>query len=335
MISDVADARRALKGAFWPVIQTAVASGLAWYITHNVLGRSSPFFAPIAAAVALSSSAVLRGQWTVQLVGGAALGIVVGIGAVRLGGTGPAAAAVSIFLAVAIGRGVLGQGLMFVNQTAASAILVITLHVAGTGSERLVDALIGGGVALTVSLVLFPTRPLPLIHQATRSVLAGLQGGPAQLEHAMVSGRPMLGSDTLSASRRIHANLAGMTQALASAREIVRWAPRRWRLRGAVRDAAARTSDLDLLADSVLSVLRAASAAMRNDPRQPPALADAVHELSAGLGALAEPGGAQEAADRAARAHGLAEQIKGITNLFASTVSTCAEDLSNLANSMA
>jgi hypothetical protein len=44
-----------LRLAWWPVVQAALASGLAWYITHDALGHPQPFFAPIAAAISLSA----------------------------------------------------------------------------------------------------------------------------------------------------------------------------------------------------------------------------------------------------------------------------------------
>jgi uncharacterized membrane protein YgaE (UPF0421/DUF939 family) len=42
---------------------------------------------------------------------------------------------------------------MFVNQSAASAILVVALRSGGIAGERLIDAWIGGGCALLISLL--------------------------------------------------------------------------------------------------------------------------------------------------------------------------------------
>ena len=47
-----------LKGMWFSVLQTTVASGLAWYIANDVLAHRQPFFAPISAAVCLSISNV-------------------------------------------------------------------------------------------------------------------------------------------------------------------------------------------------------------------------------------------------------------------------------------
>ena len=64
-----------LKGMWFTLAQTSVASGLAWYLAHDVLAHPQPFFAPIASAVCLSISNVLRGQRAVQMMIGVTLGI--------------------------------------------------------------------------------------------------------------------------------------------------------------------------------------------------------------------------------------------------------------------
>jgi uncharacterized membrane protein YgaE (UPF0421/DUF939 family) len=46
-------------------------------VAHRVLGHSQPFFAPIAAAISLSTSYIQRSRRIAQMVGGVLLGIVV------------------------------------------------------------------------------------------------------------------------------------------------------------------------------------------------------------------------------------------------------------------
>ena len=135
-----------LRSVWFPIIQTSVASGLAWYIAADVLDHPQPFFAPIASAVCLSISNVLRAQRAVQMMIGVSLGIWIGGVVHGLFGTGvvPIAVAVLVSLpvAVVIGRGFIGQGMMFVNQTVVSSILVLALYRGGAVNERLDDALV-------------------------------------------------------------------------------------------------------------------------------------------------------------------------------------------------
>ncbi|OOK66057.1 putative membrane protein [Mycobacterium kansasii] len=49
-----------LRAVVWPITQTSVAAGLAWYLTHDVLHHRQPFFAPISAVVCMSATNVLR-----------------------------------------------------------------------------------------------------------------------------------------------------------------------------------------------------------------------------------------------------------------------------------
>ncbi|WP_033722773.1 FUSC family protein, partial [Mycobacterium avium] len=164
-------------GAVWfNLLQTSLAAGLSWYLAHDVLDHPQPFFAPIAAAVSLSTSNVLRAQRAVQMMIGVTLGI--GLGTVVQGMLGPGAlpiavaAPVALGAAVFIGGGFIGHGMMFANQTVVSALLVLALYRGGAGPERIFDALIGGAVAIVVAVLLFPADPRTVLGAARAGVLA-------------------------------------------------------------------------------------------------------------------------------------------------------------------
>ena len=42
-----------LRAGAMPTLQTAVAAGAAWFVAHDLVGHAQPFFAPIAATIAL------------------------------------------------------------------------------------------------------------------------------------------------------------------------------------------------------------------------------------------------------------------------------------------
>src|SRR5919204_9283 len=162
-----------LRAALWPIAQAAVAAGLAWYITHDLLDHPAPFFAPIAAAIALSATVGRRWRNAVQMMFGVALGIGVSEVIVRLIGTG--ALPLTLIVLVTMSVAALFSSMpMFVNQAAASAILVVTLRTGGVAGERLIDALIGGACALLISLLLVPPHPIPLLARAMRRALQGV-----------------------------------------------------------------------------------------------------------------------------------------------------------------
>lgn len=155
-------AGRRVLDALWPVAQSALAATLAWLIAHDVLGHPQPFFAPIAGAISLSTSPIQRSRRIAQMVAGVLLGIGVAELMQPLLGESTAALGLTVLVTMAValaaGASFFGDGMMFPNQAAASAVLVITLHRHGTGAERAVDAVIGGGCALLIGVGLFPTR---------------------------------------------------------------------------------------------------------------------------------------------------------------------------------
>ncbi|OBK51424.1 aromatic acid exporter family protein [Mycobacterium sp. 1081908.1] len=265
-----------LHALWFNLLQTSVAAGLSWYIAHDLLSHPQPFFAPIAAAVSLSISNVLRAQRAIQMMIGVTLGIGVGTAVQGVLGPGALAIGVAAFLALSvavfIGHGRIGQGMMFANQTAVSAILVLALYRSNVGGERVYDALIGGGVAIVVAVLLFPADPLQVLRSARIGVFGVLQGVLTRAADLAAGRREAPPDWPLSAVDRVHAQLGGLIEARTTARQVVRVAPRRWGQRDAVRAADHQAVHVALLAGSVLELARAvapAAGGCRAAPAQP------------------------------------------------------------------
>ncbi len=254
-----------LREVWFTLVQTSVAAGLAWYLTHDVLGHPQPFFAPIAAAVCLSISNVLRAQRAIQMMIGVTLGIAMGTLVQGLLGPGAVAitvaALIALSAAVFIGHGYIGQGMMFANQTAVSSILVLALYRSNVGFERIVDALIGGALAIVVAVVLFPADPLVVLRRARTGVLGVLYGVLSRTAD-VAAGRTVPAADwPLAAVDRVHQQLGGLIQARITARQVVRIAPRRWGQRESVQAADHQAVHVALLAGSILQLTRAVAPA--------------------------------------------------------------------------
>jgi uncharacterized membrane protein YgaE (UPF0421/DUF939 family) len=267
-------------------VQVPVAAGVAWYIAHTLLGHHQPFFAPTAATVSLSKNRVLRTERALQLMAGVLLGI--GVGAAVRDVTGPipgAGSAVAIAVGVAItlvaalvlGGGFLEQGVVFFNQSVNATILMIALGGSATASERVTDALIGGGVALVMTVLLFPAAPMSMISDARRDLFTALRDTLGDLAAA---DRPPLWA--LAAGQRVQSKLTGLQQACSSARRVTRIAPRRWPDRAQVHHEADQAVSLGLLAATVVSLAHAATV----ETARPDA--PALTELTSALAALAD-----------------------------------------------
>jgi uncharacterized membrane protein YgaE (UPF0421/DUF939 family) len=257
---------RRMRAASLLALQSAFGAALAWWLAHDVLGHQQPFFAPIAAVVALSNNPFQRARRTAQMVGGVLLGIAIAELAHPLIGSGAFSLGVVVLvmslLVGAVGVGFVGEGMMFYNQAAAAAILVIALHRAGTGGERVTDALVGGAVALAIGVLALPSDPVRVLSGAERGVFSSLT---AILDRCLTVVSPATGSPpaadsdfewALSASHEVHERLTRLTVARRSARATVRIAPRRFRLRAYVAREELRLSHMYLLAVGVLGLMR-------------------------------------------------------------------------------
>lgn len=311
-----------LRAPLWTILQTALAAGLAWYLTRDVLGHTAPFFAPIAAAVCMWATNVVRAQLAIEMVVGVGLGIGLGSGVHHALGTGPFAMSVvvlvSLSAALLIGRGFLLHRPMFVNQTVISAILVLAFPHGGIGTERLFDALIGGGVAATFSILVFPRNPLAVLREARVEVLAALRDILSQTCCHTGDSDWML-----AAAAQLHHRLARLTEARSTAEQLARICPLRWSMRDATRAADRHAAQLSLLATSVVQLARTVTGT--DKPLAEPVRA-AIGELAAAASALAGDEPAPAAAHAAsARGHWVAQP--GTAAPLAAALDTCVDEL--------
>jgi uncharacterized membrane protein YgaE (UPF0421/DUF939 family) len=312
-----------LRDVLWAIVQASAAAGLAWYVAHTLLAHPDPFFAPIAAAATVSASNVLHLQRAVQNIGGVALGIILGATVQLWLGTEAIAIGLAVFVAlcvaVLIGHGLLGQGLTFANQAAGSAVLVAALPGGDDLSQRLQEALIGGGVALVFTVLLFPANPLAVLRDARAAVLSVL--------HDILVQTAENPSPPYAAIDQLQERLSELTDARANARHLVRTAPLRWGARDAVRSADEQAVQVALLAGSVLHLVHVLphSGGLTQPVRV------AIDHLTTALN-LAETDPGAAAACATAAAGGCASVLEsgscGTTELgLATVVQTCAVDL--------
>jgi len=137
-----------------PLVQTALAAGLSWFVAVHLFGHRAPLFAPVAAIVGIDMTLGQRLRRVVGLMVGASAGVGAGALLISAIGTGPWQIAVVVALATSVA--VLLDGRAVINvQAAVSAILVATLYVLGetSGIDRLFDGLIGAAIGLVIVAV--------------------------------------------------------------------------------------------------------------------------------------------------------------------------------------
>lgn len=278
---------RRWQRAGWQIAQCAVGAGLAWFVALRLLGHPEPFFAPVAAVVALGISYGARFRRTVEIVVGVAVGVGVADAFVALVGTGVWQIAVVVATAMSIAV-LLDAGNLLVTQAGVQAVIVTTLlPVPEAGLGRWLDAVVGGAVALAVAAVA-PGSPL----RRPRELAAATLVEVADLLHAATSavrgGDPDGAARTLERARQTEARLDALRDAAAAGLDVVRVSPFRRRHRDRIRSVYRQTVPLDRAVRNVRVLVRRLAAAARMAEPLPRELLVLVDDLADAAGTLAE-----------------------------------------------
>src|SRR5690349_2653631 len=211
----------------WPLLQAAAAATLAWLIATHLARHHQPFFAPIAAVLALAT-----------------------------------------FTAMFIARHIGGARVM-IAQAAASAILTVALARGEAGTQRLGDALIGGGVALMFSQVFFSPEPVRLIRRATVAALKEMGYLLALTTRSLDEDANSHNPDSiLDSARELRERLGELAHMMRAADHVVRHSVY-WRSRSkAVARETAAAKHLELLGGSLLMLARIAIASEPSERRE-------------------------------------------------------------------
>ncbi len=269
-------AQRRLHGHLWPILQTAVAAVGAWYLAVLLGVEHRPAFASIAAVISLGAAFGERRQRAVQLVAGVMLGIVVADLLLRVIGSGLPQIGLLVVLAM-VAAVILGGGEMLVSEAAVSAILVATLS--STPEVRLLDVLIGGGVALTVHTLIFPPDPVLGVTRATSAVFGELGGVLRDAAAALDAGDVRRGEAAGQAAEKVEQRVDELGHAVLLGSDTVRWAPSRRSRRGDLESYARIAGHAELAARSARVLTRNVLSYVRGGRPAQPELADAVRGL--------------------------------------------------------
>ena len=267
--------------------QATLAATAAWLIATELVGHSAPFFAPVSAMITLGLTQGQRGRRAVEVVLGVTLGIAIADLLVIQLGTGWWQLALVVALAMTTAL-LLGSGDMFAQQAAVSAALVATLQPPddGVSFARAVDALIGGGVALATSALVFPVHPVRLVREAAEPVLAELAGVLEDVAGALAGRDRAAVQAALERGRAIDDLARELDEALEVGRETARLAPPRRRTLGAVDDYAEAARQIELAVRNVRVLARGARRAIDLEDNVPLEVSGALRELAAAVRAL-------------------------------------------------
>jgi uncharacterized membrane protein YgaE (UPF0421/DUF939 family) len=270
----------------WRIAQAAAAAGVAWLLAATVLEHPQPVFAPTAAAVALAANVGRRGAQAVTMLVGVVVGVLVGVLLQLVLGVGAVEVALAAFVAMFTVT-VLTDSPLALIWAGGSAVLVVALQNSETGGQHLLDAFVGGGVALLVSQVLFPPSPSAVLADGARPVLSAVAEGLSDCAQALARRDAEAAEAGLQRLRDAQLLLGGLAEAQRTAQRVARRTLRGRRAGDHLDELAARLIHADLLVSSAVSLARLVPPIGVGAQPIPPALHQAVAELTAAAAALA------------------------------------------------
>ncbi|MFL0577770.1 FUSC family protein [Dietzia sp. 179-F 9C3 NHS] len=278
---------RRLGYAFLPILQCGLAAGLAWVIAFDVVGHERPFFAPIAAALALGTGMGRRVRRGVELI----LGVIVGVGLgdlliAQIGSGGwQIAAVVVLAMSAAV---FLDRGALVGTQAASSAILVATLLPPGSagGYERMIDTAVGGAVAIA-AMALMPVHPLRRVRREAASLLGVASSVLREVSEGLDDDDSDRIRTALQDARDTQPAIDMVEEQLAGARELVRISPFYSRRRPEEVELARILNPLDNGIRNIRVLARRAIVAVDDQVDAPPALAGLTWHLGDAIELLA------------------------------------------------
>jgi len=277
-----------LRSGWLPILQTAVAACLAWFLAVLMLGLERPTFAPIAAVIVLGLAVGERARRALELTLGVAFGVamadlllsVVGVGALQAG----------VFVVLAMGLAVfLGGGELGVKEAAISAMIIMftyTPSAVGFPIDRFLEALIGGGTALLIN-ALIPVNPERMVEDAAYPVFHESAAVLEEVADALEDGDARRVQRAYVKAREIDARVAGLKEAVVAGRETARLAPPRRRSLGHMELYAGAADQIDLTVRDVRALARAALSVVQPEDPPPERLLAAIRTLAQATEALA------------------------------------------------
>ncbi|MEW2386254.1 FUSC family protein [Micromonospora sp. NPDC047707] len=264
-------------------LQAGLAAALAWWIGHDVLGNSSPVFAPSAAVGTIVAALGQRARRTGELLLGVGLGIVTTDFLLTLLGTGFWQTGFVVACAILTTLLLFGGSGSAVGQAGGTAVLLATLAPAQQNLEwpRIVEAAVGSAVGLVVVMLLLPINPMRILDRDAAPIYGCLADQLREVSSALATHDQQRAVRALDTLRGLGPDLDRMHQALSGAEEVVSLAPARWRRRQDVERFAHATVYLERVIEHSRGLARRSALALQYDePIQP--------DLSVGVGHLAD-----------------------------------------------
>ena len=149
------------------IFKTALAAALSWFVAASLLHSEYPYFAAVAAIitvqVTVADSVDKASQRIIGIIGGVLLSMLFGLW-FQVG-------AISIFFVILVAMGIakaLRMNQQIISQVAISSLLVLAFGQTkeGYAYERIIETIIGSGLALVINALIIPRNAVPDVEQS-------------------------------------------------------------------------------------------------------------------------------------------------------------------------
>lgn len=318
-----------------PIVQCGLSAGLSWWIATTVVGHIDPFFAPIAAIISLGLSLNKRWRRSVELVGGVAIGVLIGDLLVHYAGSGAWQIVVAVLVAMSLAVFVDG-GPIIPMQAASSAVLVVAVPAIGTGVTRASDALIGGVIGILVAALL-PTSPAHRARLDAARVLAVLRDSCEKMAAGARNGDDELLAKVFDDLSGLRGALDTMRADMRGGQEVSVMSPLHWSSRSRMERIADTAEPISSAVRNMMVLARRVNGMVARGEPVPDGVVDLIAQLGLGYESLraymlAPPDGDPDAAEAARVLRGIVRQAKPdiVADADLTTVSTLAQIRSQL-----
>ena len=266
------------------ILQIVVAATASFAIAHWLLGHDIPVLAVTVTITSLGFNRDARPVRVLRSVLGILFGVALAAGLVALFGAGPWQLVVVLAAVLVAGR-LVSANPSFAVAAALPAVLVVLLPAStGIPFERVLDAAIGGGVALLVTALL-PRNPRRIAAKDAAALFSVLVESTGSIAEALRDGDPGAGELGLARLRRTQPLVDAWTESLESARAIARISPFLRQTRPELERAAAALAAADHASRHLRLIARRCEFLVRDGARRP-ALASLISTVGDGIGLL-------------------------------------------------
>lgn len=267
-------------------MQASLAAALALLVANKFGNHPDPFFAPMAAVISLGVSGGRRLRRTFELTLGVAVGIGIGDFVISQIGSGYWQVGAVVFLAI-ITASFVDKAAMVAIQAANSGVLISTIMppgVAGTW-DRMVDALIGGAVAIVVMAVI-PNSPLKPVRRVMSELLSTAALVLDDVAAGIVHKRQEDIQEALRVARKTQSSINTLLNSADGGAEMIAVSPIYWNARRHNRTLARSLMPVDNVMRNTRVLARRAQTMIADGIEPPQKMHHLLRELADCLGHL-------------------------------------------------